>query len=84
MVGTDSMVHTEADIDSDTNFVGKAQMGSALAPVRHESVHRSSLSRFLLSFPSGVDMLYNPSHDALLITKCTEKDFWGTYNLLQV
>ena len=77
MVGIDSIVHIEANIDSYNGFVGKDQVGSALVSVQPKNSHHSSSSRCLLSSPPGDDMLYNPSHHALLICKIYRKCWLG-------
>ena len=68
-VDTDSVVHTNYD----TSFLGKVQAGSMLIPAQPEPAHHSSSSRCLLSSLLGVDMLYNPSHHALLNCKIYRK-----------
>ena len=76
-VHTDYVVHTKVDTDSNTGFVGKAQVGSALAPIHPDPTHCSSSNMCLLSSPSEVVMLYNTSHHSLLTYKIYKKVWLG-------
>ena len=70
------VVHTEADIGSDTNWAGIAQADSMLASIQPDYVPHSSSNMCRSSSPSGVGMLCNPSLHSLLTCRIYRTGLW--------
>ena len=72
-----SMVHTDSEMHTttDTGLAGKVHDGSAIALVHPESIHCSSSSMCLPSFPLRAGMLCNISLHVLLTYKIYKRGF---------